>query len=54
MALRKANCQKRDTYVPIPGRKTDDIKENLNDLLHAQLQKVIIHVGTNNAMTWYR
>ena len=36
---------------PIPGRKTDDIKENLNDLLHAELQKVIIHVGTNNAMT---
>ena len=36
---------------PIPGGKTDDIKENLNDLLHEELQKVIIHVGTNNALT---
>ena len=35
----------------IPGGKIDDIKENLNDLLHEELQKVIIHVGTNNAMT---
>ena len=36
---------------PIPGEKVDDIKENLNDLLHEELQKVIIHVDTNNAMT---
>ena len=36
---------------PIPGGKIDDIKENLNDLLREELQKVIIHVGTNNAMT---
>ena len=36
---------------PIPGGKIDDIKQNLNDLLHEELQKVIIHVGTNNAMT---
>ena len=36
---------------PIPGGKTDDIKENSNDLLHEELQKVIIHAGTNNAMT---
>ena len=36
---------------PIPGGKIDDIKENLNDLLHEELQKVIIHVGTNNAVT---
>ena len=36
---------------PIPGVKIDDIKENLNDLLHEELQKVISHVGTNNAMT---
>ena len=35
----------------IPGGKIDDIKENLNDLLHEELQKVIIHVGANNAMT---
>ena len=36
---------------PIPGEKVDDIKENLNDLLHEELQMVIIHVDTNNAMT---
>ena len=36
---------------PIPGGKIDDIKENLNGSLHEELQKVIIHVGTNNAMT---
>ena len=35
----------------IPGGKIDDIKENLNDLLHEELQKVIIHVGANNAIT---
>ena len=36
---------------PIPGGKTEDIKENLNDLLHEELQKVIIDVGTYNAMS---
>ena len=36
---------------PIPGGKTDDIKENLNDLLHEELQKVIVHVTIDNAMT---
>ena len=36
---------------PIPGGKIDDIKENLNDLLDQELQKVIIYVGANNAMT---
>ena len=36
---------------PIPGEKIEDIKENLNDLLHIELLKEIIHVGTNNAMT---
>ena len=36
---------------PIPGWKIDDIKENRNDLLHEELQKVVIRVGTNNAMT---
>ena len=36
---------------PIPSGKIDDIKENLNDLLNEKLQKMIIHVGTNNAMT---
>ena len=36
---------------PIPSGKIEDIKENLNDLLHEKLQKVMIHVGTNNAVT---
>ena len=36
---------------PIPGGKTEGSKENLSDLLHGELQKVITHVGTNNAMT---
>ena len=35
----------------IPGGRIDDIKENPNDLLHEELQKVIIHVATNNEMT---
>ena len=35
---------------PILGGKID-IKENLNDLLHKELQKVIIDIGTNNAMS---
>ena len=35
---------------PIPGGKIDDTKKNIN-LLHEELQKVVIHVGTNNAMT---
>ena len=47
--MRKA----KDTCIFSPFRveKIDDIKENLNDLLHEKLQKVIIHVGTNNAFT---
>ena len=36
---------------PISSGKIDDIKESLNDLLNEKLQKMIIHVGTNNAMT---
>ena len=52
MGLRTANCQKQDIRVqPIPGGKIKDIKENLDDLLHKEVQKVIIHIGTNNAMT---
>ena len=47
--MRKA----KDTCIFSPFRveKIDDIKENLNDLLHEKLQKVIIHAGTNNAFT---
>ena len=52
MALRRENCQKQDTCIlPITGGKIEDIKENVSDLLHEELQKVIIPVGTNNAMT---
>ena len=52
MALRKANSKTRHIHVqPLPGGKIDDIKENLNDLLHEELQKVIFMFGTNNAMT---
>ena len=36
---------------PIPGGKIEDIKQNLKDLLHEDLETVIIHVGTNNATT---
>ena len=36
---------------PISGGKIEDIKENVKELLHEDVQKVIIHVGTNNAMT---
>ena len=35
----------------ISGGKIEDIKENVNELLHEDVQKVIIHVSTNNAMT---
>ena len=48
------NKQSKTRHIcvqPIPGGKIDDIKENLNDLLHEELQKVIIHVGANNVMT---
>ena len=35
---------------PISGAKIEDVKSNLEDLIHEDLQKVIIHVGTNNAV----
>ena len=46
----KLSKTRQKCVQPIPGGKIDDIKQNLNDLLHEELQKVIIH-GTNNAMT---
>ena len=36
---------------PISGGKIEDIRSNLNDLLHADLQNIILHIGTNNAVT---
>ena len=36
---------------PIPGGKIEDIQQNLKDLLHEDLETVIIHAGTNNATT---
>ena len=48
---RKLSKTKHIRVEPIPGGKIEDIKENLNDLLHEELQKVIINVGTDNAMT---
>ena len=36
---------------PIPGGKIEDIQQNLKDLLHEDLEAVIIHAGTNNATT---
>ena len=36
---------------PISGGKTEDIRSNLNDLLHADLQHIILHIGTNNVVT---
>ena len=36
---------------PISGGKIEDIRSNLNNLLHADLQHIILHIGTNNAVT---
>ena len=34
----------------ISGGKIEDIRSNLNDLLHADLQHIILHIGTNKAV----
>ena len=34
---------------PIPGGKIEDIQQNLKDLLHEDLETVIVHASTNNA-----
>ena len=36
---------------PIPDGRIEDIQQNLKDLLHEDLETVIIHAGTNNATT---
>ena len=34
---------------PIPNGKVEDIKQNLKDLLHEDLETVTIHDGTTDA-----
>ena len=36
---------------PIPGGKIEDKQQNLKDLLHEDLETVIIHAGTSNGTT---
>ena len=36
---------------PIPGVKIEDIQQNLKNLLHEDLETVIIHTSTNSALT---
>ena len=36
---------------PILGGITEDMQQNLKDLLHEDLETVIIHAGTNNGTT---
>ena len=36
---------------PIPGGKIGGIQQNLKDLLHEDLETLIIHAGTSNATT---
>ena len=48
---RELSKTKHIRVQPVPGGKNEDIKENLNDLLHEELQEVIIYICTNNAMT---
>ena len=35
---------------PIPGSNIEDIQQNLKDLLHEDLEAVIIHAGTTPQM----
>ena len=35
---------------PIPGGDIDDIRSNFDELLHKDLQKIIVHIGANNAV----
>ena len=36
---------------PIPGGKAEDIQQNLKDVLHEDLETLILQAGTNNATT---
>ena len=35
----------------MPGAKIEDVEVNLGDLLHKDLEIVLLHVGTNNAVS---
>ena len=35
----------------MPGAKIEDVKANLGDLLHKDLEIVLLHVGTNDAVS---
>ena len=39
----------RERLVISVGAKIEDLEANLNDLLHKDLEKVLLIVGTNNA-----
>ena len=42
----------RNTCVqPLPGAKKEDLEANLDDLLHKDLEKVLLHVRTKNAIS---
>ena len=45
-------CKTRNTCVqPLSGAKIEDLEANLDDLLHKDLEKVLLHVGTKNAIS---
>ena len=48
---RKLSKKRHIRVQPIPGGKIEDIQQILKDLLHEDLETVIIHAGTNNATT---
>ena len=35
---------------PVPGASENDIRSKLDDLLHKDLQKFLVHIGTNNTV----
>ena len=35
----------------MPGAKIEDLEANLGDLLHSDLEKVLLQVGTKNAVS---
>ena len=42
----------RNTCVqPLPGAKKEDLEANLDDLLHKDLEKVLLHARTKNAIS---
>ena len=54
LGLVNLSCIRNFVHIrvqPIPGGIIEDIQQNLKDLLHEDLETVIIHAGTNNART---